>query len=408
MAAVALSACSWPQFRGDGLRSGVASTEHEISAARLGDLQIAWSSSGRNLQTEPLVRGGIVVVEGAFTIFGLDARTGAERWRRPDLIEPHTYSDLSQPTTGPGPTVAGTVYVTNYWGQQDTEHGPFTFGETTYALDGTTGATIRTYAAGNARAPVVAADGWLYLGDFDGFRVEAFGPQGEHFTVGTPAGPTDIITDGAAVRVSAGTAIFSFLPHGCGQPTCAPIRSDQLGPVFGTSDAPDIAENGDTIFAVGNNQLYAFARRGCGVATCRARWTYDDVWVSGAGIAVTDDAVYLVTGNGIRVLNAHGCGASSCTPIWSSNAVEANSSPVVANGLLLAGTVGGALQAWDAAGCGAATCASIWSSPQSGRDLSGRRRRRDLLPHAVAQRCRVAQARARGAPSDLIRRGRRP
>ena len=396
-----LGACGWPQFRGDGLRSGVAALEHDVSASRLADLQIAWSSYGRNFATEPIVRGGVVIVAGSFSIYGLDARTGAERWRRTELVEPHTYSDLSQPTTGPGPTAAGTVYVTNYWSQQDIPHGPYRFGETTYALDGATGATIRTYAAGNHRPPVVAGDGWLYLGDLDAFRVEAFGPDGEHFTVPTPASTQDLIADGVAVRVSAGTAIFSFAPHGCGQATCMPFRSDQLHPVF-ASDPTTIAENGTTIFAIGINRLYAFPRAGCGAATCRARWTYDDVYLSGATLAVTGDAVFAVTGDAIRVLDARRLRRADLHP-----GVELGRAPGHDDSRRRQRPPVRRDRRWRAPGLGRRRLrgtdvrADLVEPPGRG-DLARRRRRRGVLPHPVAERPRRAEARRGGSCADVI------
>jgi outer membrane protein assembly factor BamB len=102
------SGCGWARYRGETQHTGTNPAEHAIGLAELPTLQTSWTTADRHFLWEPLVSGGLVFATTRVSIYAFDASTGAQRWRRSDLIAPHQVSQLAPSTTG-----AGAVYVTN-------------------------------------------------------------------------------------------------------------------------------------------------------------------------------------------------------------------------------------------------------------------------------------------------------
>ena len=79
----------WPTYNGD-LRGNRHSTLDQIKAQNVGRLKLEWSYTlpNNNLQTTPLVMGGVMYVSAPNRVSALDARTGREIWSfaysRPD------------------------------------------------------------------------------------------------------------------------------------------------------------------------------------------------------------------------------------------------------------------------------------------------------------------------------------
>lgn len=359
------SACGWARYRADTQHTATNPFEHRITLGNLATLQTAWTSPDRQFWSEPLISGGRVVVTTPVSIYAFDATTGRQLWRRTDLLTQHDISELRQPTTG-----AGAVYVTNRWSDKVSEHGGYTFGATTYALDSATGNTLATYDGGGDLPPLVTDDAWLYLAATAN-RLDAYGPNGARFSVASPMPVLDIIGDADAVRAVSGTAVLTIPAHGCGQPTCSATRTDVIP---GNRSTPTrLAENAHTVFVLHEGMLYAYARDGCGATICAAVWSSSSYMGDVDALAVSDASVYVTANGPMRVFDAQGCGRATCSPRWTTAVDPSDTvhSPVVANGALVASEYGNGLvglAAWSASGCGEPTCAPVWSLPGSVSD----------------------------------------
>jgi outer membrane protein assembly factor BamB len=302
-----------------------------------------------------------VFVATRVSIYAFDATNGTQLWRRTDLLAPHDFSEVRQPTTG-----AGAVFVTNRWGDNITGHGAPTHGATTYALDPATGATRATYDGGTDLPPFVSDDGWVYLADAVAPQLNAYGPHGERFTVSAPMGVQDVVGDADTVRFVSGVAVQTISPHGCGQPTCAALHTDTVPGGRGTPTR--LAENSHTVFVLHEGMLYAYPRNGCGAAVCDAAWSSRSYMGDINALVATDDAVYVTASGAMRVFDAGGCDTATCTPRWKSALDPSDTvrGPMLANGVLVASVYGNGLvglAAWDASGCGTSACAPTWTLP---------------------------------------------
>ena len=354
-----VTSCGWARYRADTRHTGSNPLEHQLSPDNLATVQPVWTTVDRHFAFEPLVSGDRVFPANRGSIYAFDAATGAELWRRTNLRETHDVSWLGQPTTG-----AGRVYVTNYWyDAQPTT----TTGATTFALDPATGNTLASYHGGNVYFPaLVTDDGWLYLAP-SAPRLDAYGPEGERFSVPTPVGVTDMVADDGVVRAKSGNTVQTIDRHGCDEPTCTAIRVDRIP---GAQDAGGmLAENSHSVFALSGGMLYAYPRDGCGDAVCDPAWSSRSGRTGTSGLAVTDQAVYVTAFGPMRVFDAHGCGEATCTPRWTT-AGEFNTtvgSPTVANGMVLGSESfanGNAdLAAWGTARCSTPPCAPLVSLP---------------------------------------------
>jgi outer membrane protein assembly factor BamB len=143
-----------------------------------------------------------------------------------------------------------------------------------------------------------------------------------------------------------------------------------------------LAISGTTLFSAQLSPtgiLRAFARKGCGAATCSPLWqgdvaaghAYSPPLVTGATVVVAGDD----GGSNARLwaFPTAGCGAASCAPTWTAD-LGANADPdfftssyaSAVKGFVFAGSPDGSLRVFAAAGCGAAVCAPVWTAAGSG------------------------------------------
>jgi outer membrane protein assembly factor BamB len=178
------------------------------------------------------------------------------------------------------------------------------------------------------------------------------------------------IADGR-VFVAWGPTLYAFRLNGCGQPTCAPIWTANLGSEVSGTSPPVVTNGGQVLVVTASGDLVAVA-----ATNGATRWRAHLGWTLGSldlgprpGVAVAGNVAYVVTPTDTGVLQAfgaNGCGASVCTPLWTATLPNGFSAPTVAGGVVYVGAHD-AVAAYDAAGCGgAATCPAVATLPVEG------------------------------------------
>lgn len=114
-----------------------------------------------------------------------------------------------------------------------------------------------------------------------------------------------------------------------------------------TTEAPSapISADDDHAFVATAGKLVAFARAGCGAASCDPRWSADTGGQVFRQPAIAGGVVYTASATGVlRAFAADGCGLSTCAPLWEYDVgVEITGAPAVSGGRVLVGTVDGRL-----------------------------------------------------------------
>ena len=255
---------------------------------------------------------------------------------------------------------------------------------------------------------VAVADGVAYVGDFGGqaLRLRRQGlrrrrlpaavdraGRAERGLTSSPAVGRGSVFIGSFVNTPEEFTgrMLVFPAGGCGQPTCRPTWTADIGGPADRTAAPLIS--GETVFmgssenfgGVNGAHLFAFPAGGCGrnLAALRA---YD---VGDGGIkttpALVGNTLYASTQatpdpNTVGVVAAFpagGCGRALCPPRWTgvNFAAGFESSPVVAGGVVFVGKgpasgvqVDAGVYAFDARGCGEAAVCQPLSLTQLGPD----------------------------------------
>jgi outer membrane protein assembly factor BamB len=134
-------AASWPMYRGDAARTGVA-----ITAGPLGAPVQRWRTQVQGgVHSAPAVAGGVVYVGSDDQYFhAFDAATGKEQWRF-----------ATNGAVSSSPAVAGGLV---YFGSDD---------QILYALDARTGKAVWRFPAARANVSPAVADGVVYAGGAD-------------------------------------------------------------------------------------------------------------------------------------------------------------------------------------------------------------------------------------------------
>ena len=306
---VTAAGCNWGHPRYGPGRAGHNPFEDRITVGNVDELAELWTAELPHYAYEVIVTGGLVVTAtagfpgGDAYVTALDPASGEERWT------------VTVPGGGCGPpgcfgaraaiaSAEGLVFVAN-------EAGP-TGG--LFALDTATGATVRTYASGPSRTPVVA-DGRLYA------------------QIVEPAGAVVAAWDVA---------------------TAAPLF--RTAPIAGSS-----------VLSVGAGKVFD-ARSGmkahdaAGVEGCTGMPVVcEPLWSNpGSGVPALDGDVAAV---GTRVWSAAGCGSPSCPPLWEGDAAGSSEAALADGFLYVTRGGGGGLAAFAAAGCGAPVCDPVWTGP---------------------------------------------
>jgi outer membrane protein assembly factor BamB len=393
-AAAAADNGDWPQFGRTPRHLNVNPTEHSFTPSNIINLRVAWKGHfGNNASTE----GGAVIANGMAYVAGFDGMLsafaldgcGAESCE--PLWQGRTANDISST-----PAVAGGLVLV---GSADR----FLYA---FAASGCGLRTCHPVWKGRLRdgvleSSVAVAGGVAYVGDFGG-RLYAFAANGCGRPVCNPlwtgqAGPNEHLLSSPAVgqgSVFIGSSSFTprdftgrllvFPAQGCGQPTCKPTWTANIGGPMGRTGSALVA--GDTVYIGstrrfggpnGRDHLFAFAARGCGTRVCRPLRSYD------VGPDGTDTTPALANGilfattqvspspNRVGVVaafRANGCGLARCPPVWTgvSSTFGFNSSPVVTGGIVFVGqgpasgiNIDSGVFSFRASGCGAIVCEAL-------------------------------------------------
>jgi len=383
VAALLLTACDWTQYRYGPAHTGFNPTETKISAANVGTLVEAWTTTTGGARSSPAVANGVVYLgsaDGKLYAFDAGGATGCS-------ATPKTCSPLWSATTGgaiysSSPAVAnGVVYV----GSDDRKLYAFDAAGVTNC-SGTPKTCTPLWTAitgGEVRTSPAVANGVVYVGD-GSYALYAFDAAGITGCSGTPKTCTPLwtaITGGygespavanGVVYVGGYNILYAFDAAGVancsGTPKfCTPLwRANTIGGFILTS--PVVANGVVYVGPEGGTigQLYAFDAAGvtnCSGTpkTCTPLWT--DVTATSTVRSVVDgppavaNGVVYVSGSGmLYAFDAAGitnCSGTprTCSPLWSATMDGAvDSSPAVANGVAYVSTAYGHLYAFDAAG----------------------------------------------------------
>jgi outer membrane protein assembly factor BamB len=110
------------------------------------------------------------------------------------------------------------------------------------------------------------------------------------------------------------------------------------------------------------------------VASGAVKWTGTTGSSGAQAPAVAGNRIYVGTADGrVRAFARAGCGAATCSALWHTTTGDPIAQqPAVANGLVYVGTATGQVKAFDAAGCPTSPCPPLWDgdtetfSPVSG------------------------------------------
>lgn len=367
-AVIALSACSWTQYRGDARHSAVNPYSPGIDTSTVASLVPAWTSLPHVLGWEVTTRDGRAFAPGGGALWALNLETGQDLWHV-DRSTTHKFNEVDAATTvatASGPAVAFSEFGIDFdpsnplFGAAD--------GHVKY-LDPATGAVLR-FSPDASYATPIESSGWIYEpqsrylrgihADTKKYDLVATAPGPGTGFVSHFSGPIDdVVSDDTTVFADTNGVTFALPAHGCGLAECTPLWSTSLGQHLALA-------NGNAYGVGFNGVVSAIGTGGCGTPTCSPTWSSPVLVGSVGGIAVNHDRVFVTTGAKLSVFAANGCGAATCQPLWTSTIGGSASSPSVVNDLVFAGSSDGTLNAWSIAGCGAATCSPFWSQDQGG------------------------------------------
>jgi outer membrane protein assembly factor BamB len=392
----------WPQFGRTARHLNVNPDEQAFSPANARRLRVAWKDHyGDNSTSEsgPVVAGGFAYIAGtdgnlsAFPAAGCGAASCEPRWQG------RTGSNIASSAA-----VAGGLVLVG-----SADHFLYAFPAAGCGRAVCPPRWKGRLADADLNSSVAVADGVAYVGDFGG-HLYAFAVKGCGQAVCRPlwtglAGPNEALTSSPAVghgSVFIGSFINTpeeftgrmlvFPAAGCGQPTCQPTWTADIGGPADRTASPLIS--GETVFmgssenfgGVNGAHLFAFPAGGCGRRTCAALRAYD---VGDGGIettpALAGGTLYVSTQatpdpNTVGVVAAYpaaGCGRALCPPRWTgvNFAAGFESSPVVAGGVVFVGKgpasgvpVDAGVYAFDGRGCGGAVVCQPLSLTQLGPD----------------------------------------
>ncbi len=363
-----LTACSWPQFRGDGRHAAVNPFAPGLDSGTVSALVPAWTNTTTAVSGEVVTVGDRAVARSSAAVYGFDLATGAAQWHVDRTLTSPAYQikGVIDPTTiGTGAT-ARVVMAEFEIGFNPQNPSMVAVDGFTRWIDPASGSVTNSIADGGSNPPP-EADGWVYypreratsgIHATQSHVVLADAPGAEpDFTVSLPTGGiTEVVSDGTTTFAVDGGVTFAMPAKGCGQATCPTTWSTGL--------AAHLAVVDGTLFGVdGDNRLGAVPAGGCGNTVCPPVWTAP---LTGAplGLAVTGTRVYATSGSTLAVFSTQGCGAVTCSPLWSSTTGARLTAPSVVNDLVLTGGDAGRVQAWRTGGCGSARCDPIASLPE--------------------------------------------
>jgi outer membrane protein assembly factor BamB len=396
--AVAISACSWGQFRGGAEHAGSQPFENRITAANVSSLQARWTTSAGGVAA---VAGGVQYIGEGQALLAFDAGGTSGCSGSPKTCSPLWSGAVPFGEIASTPAVAdGIVYIANQ-----------TIG-VVWAFDaaGATGCsgvpksckplwiakpsvgTIGSVSVAGGAVYISGGDGKLYA--FDAAGVTNCNGASPRFcdplwsaTTGAQVAGTPAVAGGVVYVASSDDHLYAFDASGhtgcSGVPkTCAPLWTAPVS-VDLLSDLSPAVVDGVVYFTGGGGSvgvLSAFdatGHTGCsGVPkTCKPLWTattssefFSNPAIAGHTVYVSDADATLYAFDAAGVTGCSGA-PKSCAPMWTAPAAG-DASPSVANGVVyVAGS--GRLRAFDAAGatgCSGAPkhCSPLWTSSATG------------------------------------------
>jgi hypothetical protein len=381
---VATAGC-WPAPGAGPDRRSHNPAEDRITAATAVALDVAWTAPlDHGAAGPPVVSTAGVHVNDVQAVYGFDARTGARRWKAPEV--PETFAG-AYPTVAVGGRLivargdtGSRIHATEWVDAATGEAGAVLGAGHVDAVRGSR-LLLRSVSYGSL-TPVGVGFGVV---DLDG------GPAGNGglLEVGdTGAGAGLPLTLGSRLVVHAGVAVpgppgseeptewtpgvrgfgLAARPADCGPPIApyfacpewaTPTDARPVGPAVLSADE-------STIYAgTGAGTLYALA-----AADGRVLWRTSLGAAPSAAPALAGGTLYVPLADGRLVtVAAGGCGASASTcPVgWGAELDGAGLQPAVAgtggSAVVLVGTSAGTVEAVAAGGCGAAAsaCPVLWS-----------------------------------------------
>lgn len=178
---------------------------------------------------------------------------------------------------------------------------------------------------------------------------------------------SSVALSGGHAYVASDSSIYAYPLAGCGEPTCEPAWTVDLGRHVGqnlvaTAGGELIVTVGPSLPGLTDDQVWSLS-----AATGAVSWraTLD---ANHGAIAASGDRVFVVpygTGAGVGTVRAYaadGCGgAATCSPVWTATVGPSAGSPTVAGGVVYVATTGGVVRAYAADGCGATSCSELAS-----------------------------------------------
>ncbi|HEX8803225.1 MAG TPA: PQQ-binding-like beta-propeller repeat protein [Acidimicrobiales bacterium] len=373
--AAGLAGC-WRQPGFGPLHQGSNPLERQLTVANVATLHPAWTATVDDgpVRSDPVVSGsGLVHVSDDRAAYGLEAPSGARRWRTQVV-----------PSGGPPGMVAGPVssdetQVVVPWGGVPDSGGVSHLAAGTGAPAGVDpGIGVRS---ATLRDPwTVEPFSGFVEGTVAGAGVHVDGPTDWSLLTGFEVGPEIPPPTPAAVtatRFLVGIedswfgsdllAAWNLDATGC-TPTspvdgCRPVLSVALdgvptGPVVADGEAVAyVATEAGTVYAVD-------------IAGGAVLWTADVGAAVSRRPALTAGALFVVTDAGDLVsLAPGGCGAATCAPTRTTDLAGAPvTDPAVAGGVVYVASAGGVVEAFAAAGPGGA--GPLWST-SVGAEVTG-------------------------------------
>ena len=357
----------WRQDGGDAAHTGFDPAEHKVTAANVATLSRTWTTATGNPSTSPVISGSSVFAAGPDGVTAYDIVNGSVRWT----------------VLGPDPTF-GSMSFRNLTIDDVGVVVPYGhIGGGGYStLDKATGAEIANVGGFHQ----LAGSSKVYRADVSADLLGSYGsggPIGFNLRYGlkrTIVGccdlsgprPTEPSIVGRFVVIGEGTKVMGFSLDACApSPStgiCAADWTADLGSTVGTPvgiDGVTVAitiATGDvqilnvstgarirtldvpaptattpaigraSIFVGGTDgKVHAFAKAGCGAATCPPAWSVD----TGTGAAISHqpaigaDVVYAGTANGRVAALSTTCATASCSPLWTATVSDSATSGAV-------------------------------------------------------------------------------
>lgn len=369
LASVTLSGC-WLYTGGDAGNTRSNPRESTLTVANVGTLTERWSyeTTGSGL-SEAIVTGDRVFVEHRdpeVQVTALARSTGAPVWSQ-SLNDAGDSVFMEQPVTFAGGDLwaswAGIPADGDDCASRQVRLDP---DDGTVVGDESWPAALRRPAEhGGKIAQMVwsscfGMESQLVVRDADTFATVWTAEQ--EFDLSSP-----VALSGDHAYVASLSSIHAYPLAGCGEPTCEPAWTVDLGRhvgvnIMATPGGQLIVTVAPSFPGLTDDQVWSLS-----AATGAVSWraTLDAEY---GAFAASGDRVFVVpygTGPGVGTVRAYaadGCGgAATCSPVWTATVGSSAGKPTVAGGVVYVSTAGGVVRAYAGEGCGATTCSELAS-----------------------------------------------